>query len=262
MARQDFDATQAASAKQFDQQSDRYGKSHILADVSDVEDLLSGVASRPGATALDIATGGGHTALALARMGWAVTAGDVSQKMLENAKKLVTEAGFPLETQLFAAEQIPYPDHSFDIVSSRVAPHHFSSPAQFISEAARVLKRGGLFLLIDGSVPDNDLETEQWLHQIEKWRDPSHGRFLSRSAWEKLVAGNGLRILRSSLHPKKQPDLSWYFETAATTPENRARVLSAIESIPETVKGALKLGKEGDKIVWWWPILRLLAQKL
>jgi len=256
-----FDAAQAASAAQFDRQSDQYGKSHILADTADVAELLAGIARPDGGRSLDVATGGGHTALRAARMGWLVTAGDVSARMLENARKLVEEEGLTLETKLFAAEEMPFADASFDLVTVRVAPHHFSSPAKFVAEVVRVLKPGGHFLLIDGSVPDNDPETEEWLHRVEKWRDPSHGRFLSRSAWEALIRENGLKIVSSALHPKKQPDLKWYFDTAATSSENRIQVLDAIHAASPGVRKALGLADDDGKIVWWWPVLRLLASK-
>jgi ubiquinone/menaquinone biosynthesis C-methylase UbiE len=252
---------QSAAAAQFDRQSDRYGKSHILADTTDVEEALGTIAVPAGGQALDVATGGGHTALWLARRGWTVTAGDISPRMIENAQRLLTEAGFPLQTRLFPAEKLPFADRSFEVVTVRVAPHHFSSPASFISEAGRVLKSGGYFLLIDGSVPDNDPETEEWLHQVEKWRDPSHGRLLSRSAWETLARGAGLEILRSELHPMKQPDLEWYFTTAATSAANRELVLEAVRNASPQVRSALGLAQEDGKIVWYWPRLTLLARR-
>ena len=261
-----LDTAQAASAEQFDRQSDRYGKLHILADTSDVADALAGISPLPnekGAVrALDVATGGGHTALYLARRGWHVTAGDVSVRMLENALKLLNEQGLELETRVFPAEEIPFDNASFELVTVRVAPHHFSSPERFVSETARVLKPGGHFMLIDGTVPDNDSETEEWLHRVEKWRDPSHGRFLTPSKWEALIAANGFEIISSRIHDKKQPDLEWYFETAATTDENRAHVLEAVRTIPASVRQALRLCEVEGKIVWWWPILSLSARKI
>lgn len=261
MSEQSLDSTQATSAAQFDRQSERYGKSHILADTQDVADGLAGILPPPGGTALDVATGGGHTALWLARHGWKVTAGDLAPRMLEHAKKLCAEAGFDLETRLFPAEAMPFPQGAFDLVTVRVAPHHFSSPAKFVQETARVLKPNGHFLVIDGSVPDDDPETEAWLHQVEKWRDPSHGRLLSRRSWAELVRAAGLTLIRSELHPFKQPDLDWYFDTAATAPGNRQKVLEAVRTASEQVRAALRLGTENGKIVWWWPRLTLLAAK-
>ena len=256
-----LDSKQSASAAQFNRQSDRYGKSHILADTQDVEHGLRGVSVSPGSTALDVATGGGHTALWLARHGWKVTAGDIAPRMLENARKLCTEEGFGIEARLFPAEEMPFAGGDFDLVTVRVAPHHFSSPQRFLQETARVLKPGGHFLLIDGTVPDNDAETEEWLHAVEKWRDPSHGRFLSRNAWQSLAEEAGLKVVRSELHPRKQPDLDWYFETAATSAENREKVLEAVANASEHVRTALRLGNEEGKVVWWWPMLVLLARK-
>jgi SAM-dependent methyltransferase len=165
-----------------------------------------------------------------------------------------------IETRLFPAENLPFNASSFDLITVRVAPHHFSSPDKFVTEVARVIKPGGHFLLIDGSVPDDDPETETWLHQVEKWRDPSHGRFLSRRTWEELVATNGMSVLRSQLEPMKQPDLQWYFETAATSLEHQASVLEAVRTASPHVRAAMRLGEEDGRIVWWWPRLSLLAQ--
>ncbi|HVV01341.1 MAG TPA: class I SAM-dependent methyltransferase, partial [Verrucomicrobiae bacterium] len=193
--------------------------------------------------------------------GWQVTACDISARMLENAKRLCGDVGFGIETRLAPAEELPFPESSFTLVTSRVAPHHFSSPPRFIAETARVLESGGHFLLIDGSVPDDDPETEEWLHQVEKWRDPSHGRLLARKAWETLVKSAGLEVLHSELLALKQPDLEWYFETAATSAENRERVREAARTASAHVGAALRLGSEDGKTVWWWPRLTLLARK-
>jgi hypothetical protein len=86
-------------------------------------------------------------------------------------------------------------------------------------------------------------------------------RFLPRATWEELVVRSGLAIRSSKLHEKKQPDLDWYFETAATSTENRILVLDAIQASPPSVRRALRLSDDDGKIVWWWPMLRLLAQK-
>ncbi len=256
-----LNAVQQASRDQFEKQSANYGKSHILADTADVAKALESVPLQPGDKALDVATGGGHTALYLAGQGLEVTAADISPAMLENAAKLAEERGLKIATQLHEAEKFPYEDESFHLVTCRVAAHHFSDTTSFITEVVRVLKPGGHFLLIDGSVPDDESEAEEWLHQVEKLRDPSHGRFLSPKAWSALCEQHGLNVLHCGTTPFKQPDLEWYFTTAATTPENRAKVVALIESAPEAAKRAFGLTVEEGKIVWWWPRLALLARK-
>ncbi len=256
-----LDDIQKKARAQFDQRSANYGKSHILADVSDVETVLQGIAFSKGMRALDIATGGGHTAICLARAGYAVTASDLSEGMLRETEQFARECGVDIQTRQHTAEELPYPDESFDLVSCRTAAHHFSSPEQFVREVSRVLKKGGHFILIDGSVHDDEIEAEEWIHSVEKLRDPSHHRFLSPHAWSKLCTGAGLTVQRAGLFPLKQPDLEWYFQTAGTSTENRRKVMELINHAPESVRRLYQLSVEDGKVVWFWARLVLLAQK-
>lgn len=258
-----LDSQQRASAEQFERQSANYGRSHILAQTDDVRRLLEEVKVPAKARALDVATGGGHTALCLARAGFTVTLGDLSAAMLRHASTLLREEGFSVEAaEQFPAEMMPFDDAVFDLVSCRVAPHHFSDPARFVREVARVLRPGGCFLLIDGSVPDDDPETAAWLNAVEKWRDPSHGRLLAREEWEELCAKAGLTVRTSFLQAMFQPDLEWYFETAGTTSDNRERVLDAIATASPHVRAAMELSPEGQTPVQWtWQRLSLLSVK-
>ena len=160
------------------------------------------------------------------------------------------------------AEELPYPDNSFDLVTCRVAAHHFSSPEKFIAETARVLSPGGYFLLIDGTVEDGQPEAEQWMHQIEKLRDPSHHRFLTPQTWSDLCKNCGLTVEHLLLTPFKQPDLEWYFDTANTPSSNRQQVLQMIRSAPESARRLFRVAEEDGKIVWWWQRLTLIAKSV
>ncbi len=257
-----LDSQQQRSAAQFDRQAGNYGRGHILADTRDVEELLALIPQgEKRGRALDIATGGGHAALALARAGYEPVLGDLSPVMLENARKLLAEEGFAAESALFPAESVPFPDASFRLVSCRVAPHHFSDVAAFARESYRVLAPGGYFLLIDGSLPDDDPETAEWLHRVEKLRDPSHGRFLDRATWRRLSEEAGFQVLHASLQPMLQPDLEWYFQAAATPEANRAEVRELIRIASPQVRAAMALRDSGGPVCWTWQRIGLLAVK-
>ena len=252
---------QRAAQEQFGRQSERYGKGHILEKVDDVKAALAHVALPERARVLDVATGAGNTGLFLASLGYDVTLSDITQAMLDKASATARERGLTVKTQLHEAEHFPYPDESFDLITCRVAAHHFSSPETFVRESARVLVKGGWLLLIDGSVEDDQHEAEEWVHQVEKLRDPSHNRLITPRAWQGYCASAGLHVVHCGLTPFKQPDLNWYFETAATSPENRVKVCELIRTVPESARRLFQVGEEDGKTVWWWQRLTLIAQR-
>jgi len=257
----ELDQIQQVVRDQFARQSQRYGKSHILADVADVEAALRHIPLASRARVLDVAAGAGHTGLYLAGLGHDVTLSDLAEPMLQRVAEAAAARGLTVKLREHPAEALPYADGSFDLVTCRVAPHHFSAPEKFLSETRRVLAPGGWFLLIDGTVADDEPEAEAWLHQVEKLRDPSHQRFLAPRKWKELCAAAGLTVRWADVHVKRQPDLNWYFEAAGTSEENRRRVLKMIEDAPSSARRVFKLESEGDKIVWQWPMLTLIAEK-
>lgn len=256
-----LDAIQSASAEQFGRRSHRYGKDHILADVSDVEAALSRIHLSAPIRVLDVATGAGHTGLHCASLGHDVTCADIAQPMLDRVEESARERGLRVATCRHPAEVMPHADATFDLVTSRVAPHHFSSPESFVRETARVLKPGGHFLLIDGSIDDGDPVAEEWTHRVETLRDPSHHRFLSPARWRELCAASGLDVVFEGLEPFQMPDLNWYFETADTSESNRAAVLELVRTAPLEARRQFRIAEENGKIVWWWRRLTLIARK-
>lgn len=252
---------QAAAAAQFSRQSAHYGAGHILADTADLEAALGEVSWPAGTPALDVATGGGHTAKWLAGHGFAVTAADLSTAMLERTRELLAAADLPVRLRQHPAEDLPYPDGSFGVVTCRVAAHHFSDQARFVREVARVLRPGGWFLFIDGSVPDDEPAAAEWLHRVESLRDPSHGAFRGPKQWRGWCEEAGLRVLREWVTPMKQPDIEWYFATAGTSEENRREVRRLLREAPPRVREVFALAEEEGKWVWWWPRLTLVAER-
>lgn len=256
-----LDPIQAAAQAQFAKQSHRYGKGHILENVEDVRDAAEGIDLPPKAKVLDIAAANGYTGLFFAERGCEVILADIAAPMLDRARELAAQRGLTVTTRQHPAEELPYPDASFDLVTCRVAAHHFSSPKAFVQESARVLRPEGYFILIDGTVRDDEPEAEAWIHQVETLRDSSHARFLTPRSWRTLCEEAGLEVLRSQLFPFKQPNLEWYFQTAATSSENQAAVRKLLAEAPESAKRLFQIQEEGGTVVWWWDRLTLVARK-
>jgi ubiquinone/menaquinone biosynthesis C-methylase UbiE len=143
---------------------------------------------------LDIATGGGHTALVFAPHVREVVASDLTPRMLAAAEAFIRGQG--VTNVLFEpadAEELPFADTSFDIVTARIAPHHFPNPHRFVRQVARVLRPGGLFLLDDNMAPE-DAELDAFMNRFELWRDPSHVRAYTVGEWRGWMADAGLTV--------------------------------------------------------------------
>jgi ubiquinone/menaquinone biosynthesis C-methylase UbiE/glutathione S-transferase len=257
-----LDGTQLASADQFDAQAGEYGKTHILADVSDVEKAVTELKLRPNTAALDVATGAGHTAVWLASKGFQVTACDISTGMMEQAKRLAAEKAVTINFQEHAAEKLPYADNSMGLITCRMASHHFSSPEAFVRESARVLKTYGYLVLIDLTVPDDHVEAHEWMDTLERLRDPSHARFISPNQVRKWAVNAGLTVTKSQVESMKMPDVNAYFQVANTPPENRKKVLEMLAKAPGSVRELFKIGQEDGKIMWYWRRLTFVAGKI
>jgi ubiquinone/menaquinone biosynthesis C-methylase UbiE len=152
--------------------------------------------AQPCATdrALDIATGAGHTALALAPRVAEVVAYDMTQPMLrETARNAAARGLANVVTQQGIAEAMPFADASFDIVTVRTAPHHFADVRAAIREMARVAKPGARIIIVDSTSPEDPALDRQWNH-IEKLRDPSQVRNYTPSEWRSMLADAGLHV--------------------------------------------------------------------
>ncbi|MFA1818632.1 class I SAM-dependent methyltransferase [Virgibacillus oceani] len=195
--------------------------------------------------ALDIATGGGHTAKRLSPYVNRVIATDITKDMLENTAAYLS--GYSNIDYIIAdAEHLPFLNHTFDIVTCRIAAHHFPNPDQFILEVKRVLKEKGKFLLIDNIAPANE-KYDLFINSLEKIRDYSHDRSLRINEWKKFFSENKLEILQEQKRKKTLPYEEWVNRTLDDE-EDQKQVEQFMTSASEDIKHYYKIKMEEGKI--------------
>src|ERR1700691_9992 len=112
---------------QFGAAAAAYGTSLVHGDASALRRVVELAEPQPKDSALDIATGAGHTALALAPHVARVIAYDLTREMILETRRNAAARGLAnVYTQQGPAEKLPFRDASFDIVTVRQAPHHFA----------------------------------------------------------------------------------------------------------------------------------------
>ncbi|HRU04815.1 MAG TPA: methyltransferase domain-containing protein, partial [Candidatus Brocadiia bacterium] len=128
--------------------------------------LVRRACPRPEWRALDVATGAGHTAFALAPHLASVIGVDITPQMLEEAGTLGGQKGLGnVSFHLADVHRLPFADASFDLVTCRRAPHHFSDIGQALTEMKRVLKPGGRLVIDDRAAPEDD-EADEIMNRL------------------------------------------------------------------------------------------------
>lgn len=188
--------------------AERYVTDRIHVEGDELDRLLELARLTGGERILDVATGGGHTALAFAPHVREVVALDLTPPMLDAAARYVTARGVHnVVFRLGDAEALPFAAGEFDVVAARYAPHHFPRPERFVAEAARVLSHGGRLVMFDNMVPEDD-ELDAFMNRFEVWRDPSHVRAHRSSEWAALMAAAGFTVEVADPLVRKRYDFS------------------------------------------------------
>ncbi len=229
----------SSSKSQFDANAGRYANSSVHRFGPSLPVMLNLADPNKNDLVLDVATGTGNTALAFAPLVSRVTGIDMSEKMLEQAKsragsEQILNADF-LEGD---AENLPFADSSFSIVTSRHAPHHFHDVPKFLSEVARVLKPRGRFVMSDQIVLHS--EDQDWVNIFQRTRDPSH--YLQRlvTQWQDLMHDAGLVWIKDQLVPYKL-EFDWWIQMGGCKPEQILKLEQMAFSAEQSRRSRLKL---------------------
>jgi ubiquinone/menaquinone biosynthesis C-methylase UbiE len=237
LVRQQFGGTSAA-----------YAVSATHRAGNDLDRLVELAECRPEVEVLDIATGAGHTARVIAPLVSHVVVSDLTPQMLDTARAEMQAAGIHnVSYRLADAEALPFDSSVFDLVTCRIAPHHFANCNQFIEEVSRVLRPAGLFMLIDSTAPEDD-ELDHRLNELEWRRDHSHVRSFKRSEWERMLLDAGLVLEQAEDFPKRHIFADWTARSRMVD-EDRIELERWLVDSPPVFQQQFKLEIENGRVI-------------
>jgi ubiquinone/menaquinone biosynthesis C-methylase UbiE len=214
----------------------------------DLDRLVVLAEGKPDEQALDVATGGGHTALALAPTVAHVVASDLTPNMLAAAESFIREQGVTnVSFEIAEAERLPFADESFDIVTCRIAPHHFADVQAFCREVGRVLRPGGRFVLMDSTVPEDD-DLDAFINEVEWRRDKTHVRSYRVSEWIGWIEAAGLSV--DAVEPVERT-YEWDSWTARSRmdPTEKEALQAFMLQAPQRVREFFKVVADDGRLV-------------
>lgn len=245
--------------QQFGANAAAYATSLVHAKGYSLTRLVALTQPQPDWQVLDVATAAGHTAFTFAPHVAHVTATDLTPEMLAVAADLAAEKELSnISFKRADAEDLPYEANSFNLVTCRIAPHHFPDIQQFIHEAARVLKPDGLLAVVDNIVPGTHLrgkkarlvnEAGAYVNAFEKLRDPSHGRCWSVNEWEHGFAKAGFAVQHQELLHKEMEFGPWAARMQVS-PEDTIRLKAMLAQAPTAVADFLTPQMCNDRITF------------
>jgi SAM-dependent methyltransferase len=201
------------------QRAEAFRESPVHREGPDLDLLVEWCEPGHDVKVLDVATGGGHVARRLREAGCTVVTVDPAPGMRPDV--------------VARAEELPFEDGSFDVVTCRIAAHHFEDVRRAVAEMARVTQR----LLV---IEDNVFRGEH-VEEAERLRDPTHVRCYSDKEWKEMVTDAGLEVEQVEYFPRRQSVDLWL--ARVDTPVQNA------ERIRELLAGEIEDGMLGFRSI-------------
>ena len=246
--------------RQFGRQASFYSISRSHASGDSLAATVEAADARGHEIALDIATGTGFTACTLAPGVRRMIASDITPEMLAEAKKLGIKRELTnLDYMLAVAESLPFRSATFDLVTCRIAAHHFTGLEQAVQEMIRVAAPGATIVICDTVSPENE-EARAWMNDVEKRRDPTHIRNLAPSEWQALLEGHGLRVAGVVMTKTRQEFYDWC-RRAGVEPGGVTSLEKNFLSAPPAAAEAFEIRPSDGKIDFAWDSATLRAEK-
>jgi SAM-dependent methyltransferase len=183
------------------QRAEAFRESPTHREGPDLDLLVEWCEPGTGVKVLDVATGGGHVARRLREAGCTVVTVDPAPGMQADV--------------VAPADHLPFEGGSFDVVTCRIAAHHFPDIRVAVTEMARVSNR----LLV---IEDNLFRGEQ-VEEAERLRDPTHVRCYSEDEWKEFISAVGFEAEQVEHFDRRQSFTAW-LERVDTPPDAAAQI--------------------------------------
>jgi ubiquinone/menaquinone biosynthesis C-methylase UbiE len=160
-----------------------------------------------------------------------IVATDLTPAMLAETARLAEERSLSnIEIRDADAEALPFPDGAFDLVTCRLAFHHFPHPDTAVRELARVLRPGGILGFAD-NIAVEDTEGAAFYNAYEKLRDPSHHEVLPLSRLIALFENTGLHVESTRSFAKEFLFEPWA-DRMHVSPADKATLIDMLRTCP------------------------------
>lgn len=232
-----------------------YTRSSFHTSAIRLQEVLDLARPRPEDLVVDVATGTGNTAFAVAPHVRRVVGVDVTREMLDQARRIASERAIANVDWVIAdAHRLPFAEAAFDIYTVRAAPHHFADVDVFMREAFRVVRPGGSAVFIDCAPPAAAREV---LHDVEMRRDPSHVRSLTLEEWVGRLGRAGFEVEHAEAR-----ELDWNYDewmaNMAVGPELAGELAAVIESAGGEARAQLHPERREGRLwhAYWHALIR------
>ena len=239
--------------EQFNNQAKFYSSSKTFSAGESLDILSNLFNKKKFKSGLDIGTGAGFAAFELSKSCEKVEATDISEGMINEAKKIMKERKINnLNFNICSAEELNYSDKEFDIVTCRTAAHHFLDVEKFCSEVHRVLKDEGEFIIVD-TITSDQIKLNNWHQEVELIRDKSHIKNLSLIEWKSILKISKFSFL-DIIQSRVTMNLNDWMERSGTSEKDKKILKDKFQNSDEKIKSFFGIKILNNDISFYWPV--------
>jgi SAM-dependent methyltransferase len=233
---------------QFGREAEKYRTSGIHRNPDELDQIVRMIPLDREWIALDVATGAGHTAVAIAPYVSKVIAVDITSRMLGQTRRTAEERGVENIVTLEAdVHSLPFTDGTFDLVTCRLAAHHFNDIGGSVGEMLRVCRPGGSIFIQDTISPAHG-EAKELLERLQSIRDPSHVYDLDMGEWLSLLKDRGAELVTGVRKRAKRWEVDHWTSMMSTPEEGVKEIKRLVLEHADSFPGVLEFEVEGDRM--------------